>query len=245
MCRTVPTASLACHFGAPSGAMAGFYGAGYAGGPYAGMFSAQPPAGAAVMGFPVAGMAGPQPQLGAVDPSLLGELWALDEADFAAVRIETPRGGAGLFSGAAAGYHPALAGLMAAPPAVDASAVPPPWAPPPGGHRLRCLDPTHAAPCHRCVRAARARAACAPGAPHLKNGGASGALTRRAAGAQMHAGAAARGGGLLQPGGRPGAQERRKEAEAPNLAHCRVGQPASARHPGAALRARGRRAALR
>ena len=142
--------------------MAGYYGA-YAGGPYAGMFSAQQPAGAAVMGFPVSAGAGPQ----AVDPALLGDLWALDEADFAGVRIETPRAGAGYFGGAAAGYHPALAGLMAAPPA-EAPAAPPPWAPPPGGARLRCLDPTHAAPCPRCVLAARARGASVPLPPHSK-----------------------------------------------------------------------------
>jgi len=144
--------------------MAGYY----YGNPYAGMYAQPAPAAAPVMGFPVGAGGGP-PADQLLQPGsaahLLGELWALEEADFAAQRIETPRAGpGGLFGLGGAGFHPALAALMAGGGAAPAEAPPPPpqWAPPQGGARLRCLDQTHGQPCSRCVCAAYRRRELAP-----------------------------------------------------------------------------------
>jgi hypothetical protein len=149
--------------------MAGYY----YGNPYAGMYAQPAPAAAPVMGFPVGAGGGP-PADQLLQPGsaahLLGELWALEEADFAAQRIETPRAGpGGLFGLGGAGFHPALAALMAGGGAAPAEAPPPPpqWAPPQGGARLRCLDQTHGQPCSRCVCAAYRRRGSPP--KSLKN----------------------------------------------------------------------------
>ena len=64
-------------------AMAGYY----YGNPYAGMYAQPAPAAAPVMGFPVGAGGGP-PADQLLQPGsaahLLGELWALEEADFVA-----------------------------------------------------------------------------------------------------------------------------------------------------------------
>jgi hypothetical protein len=153
----------------------------YGGMPYASPYLGMSAYGGAapVMGWPAQQQPAQQHALlqdghasGAVQPgmlpgnaaALLGLEWALEEADFASARLTTPHaGGGGLFGGAAGaaqfsallggGVHggPSSSALVGAP-------LPPPQAyeVPPGGQRMRCLDPSHAAPCPRCARGAPA-----------------------------------------------------------------------------------------
>jgi hypothetical protein len=186
--------------------MANPFGPGFAGpfaNPYLAAFGMQ---GAAVQ--PGAVMGWPAPPPGAQDPAavaaasnaaaLLGLEWALEEADFAAARIATPRAaGAALYYG---GGAPAYAGLPASGAGLAPVAPPLPphaWEPgPSAGGRLRCLDPTHAAPCGR-VRAPRAAARAAPRAHAAPARVLSAPRLPPRLPRAVHARAAARGGCLL------------------------------------------------
>jgi hypothetical protein len=128
--------------------------------PYLQAYAAAPPGGAgAVMGWPIAPPAPVATPAGNA-AALLGLEWALEEADFASARIATPRAPGGLpfafappYAGgaAAAGLPPSGAGWDGAPA---------------GAPRMRCLDPSHVAPCSRCVvapaRGAAGRCPCLP-----------------------------------------------------------------------------------